>query len=366
MANLYANLSKIRFLRKNYSLKFLFVAFIGIHIPLITIVIIGIIDNFTSTSLGLLISALVATLVASALTLYFLNKLLWPLHEAKKALGLYLSQRQLPTLPTQYVDEAGLLLKELQLTIEQLDYLINEKKDVITLLSHDIRTPFNQILSITNEMIAGYDKELTHQYAQSIKDISVKNLLILNDILKLLKTEQLEESERTAIELNDLVHSASDHLSSSATEKSISVIITDADAPVFIFANKVLLTEAISNLINNAIKFSYPGTAIQVRVWTEKRMASISVKDQGTGIRKEDMQKIFHRFTSAGKTGTNGEHSSGVGLYLSRKIIQKLGGNLTASSEGKNKGATFTASLPISNSVVQPNLIYESHLKNEN
>ncbi len=365
MTNLYTNLSKIRFLKKNYSLKFLFVAFIGIHIPLIIIVIIGIIDNFTSTSMAVLVSTLVATLVASALTLFFLNQLLWPLHEAKKALSLYLSKKQLPTLPTHFTDEAGLLLKELQLTIEQLDYLISEKKDVITLLSHDIRTPFNQILSITNEMIAGYDKEMTLQYAQSIKEISVKNLLILNDILKLLKSEQLDESENIDIELNDLVHSACDHLSSSATVKSISVIITESETPVFVFGNKVLLTEAVSNLINNAIKFSYTGSAVQVRVGLEKGMARISITDQGTGIRKEDMQKIFQRFTSAGKTGTNGEHSSGVGLYLSRKIIQKLGGNLVAFSEGKNKGASFTASMPVSSPVALYNPIYESHLKSE-
>ncbi|MES2005935.1 MAG: HAMP domain-containing sensor histidine kinase [Bacteroidota bacterium] len=363
MANLYANLSKIRFLKKNYSAKFLFVAFIGIHIPLISIVIISITDNSYSNSLAILLTTLIATLVASALTLYFLNQLLWPLREAKKALGAYLLQKEMPALPVHYTDEAGLLLKELQTTIEQLDYLIGEKKDVITLLSHDIRTPFNQILSISNEIIAENNKEIIDQYTQTIKEVTVKNLLILNDILKLLKTEHIDGNNQANIELNSIAVSCIDHFAASAKAKSVRLQFTGTSSPVYVYGNQILLTEAVSNLLNNAIKFSFPGAAVELKTEIKDDRACLTVTDSGIGISQEDMHKIFHRFTSAGKTGTNGEHSSGVGLYLSRKVIQKMKGDLSVTSDGKNKGASFTAFLPLVAAEQSP-ATYGSHLKN--
>jgi hypothetical protein len=84
MSNLYMGLSKLRLLRKNYSLKFLFIAFIGIHIPLITIVILIVTNNFIFNQNYIIISVLAATLGASNSTLYFLNKLLWPLTGSEK------------------------------------------------------------------------------------------------------------------------------------------------------------------------------------------------------------------------------------------------------------------------------------------
>jgi signal transduction histidine kinase len=346
MPTLYASLSKLRFLRKNYSFKFLFVAFIGIHIPLITIIIISVTGIFTFSSTYILIAALVATLAATAATLYFLNRLLWPLREARRALGNYLSSKKIPDLPLHHEDEAGVLLKELQHTIEHLDYLIGEKKDVIAILSHDIRTPFNQVLGLSGMILLETERSAINQHAQTMKEICVKNLLVLNDILNLLKTDYSEEAENTQVELNDMISIVCHHLAPSSKSKSVSIEVRNSQ-PVMVLANKVLLAEAFSNLISNAIKFSYPGGLIRIGITKKEETALIEIRDNGIGITEEDKSSIFKRFTNAGKQGTAGEHSSGVGLYLSRKIISKTGGDVNVYSDGKDKGSTFTITIPI-------------------
>lgn len=363
MSNLYKGLSKLRLLQKNYSLKFLFIAFIGIHIPLITIVILIVTNNFIFNQSYLIISILAATLGASMLTLYFLNKLLWPLREAKNALGNYLADKKLPSLPIHFQDEAGQLLKELQHTIEHLDYLIGEKKDVITILSHDIRTPFNQMLGLSSMILLETDRNAINQHALTMKEISVKNLMILNDILKLLKTDHLDDSENTQIELNELIAIVIHHLSPTARSKAIQVGLENT-RPIQVFANKVLLTEAFTNVLSNAIKFSYPGGDIHITIEQRDDTVLVRIRDYGIGITEEDKSKIFKRFTSAGKIGTAGEHSSGVGLYLSRKIITKNKGHLNVFSDGKGHGSTFTITLPVAVAVTSRKreaAIYESH-----
>ena len=114
MAKVYNKLHAVKFLKKSYSLKFLFISFIGIHIPLI-----GIIIFLLSTDAGLekstlIIITLILTLVATASTLFILNSLIKPLIYSKNALQDYISEKKLPNLPTHYKDEVGVLMQLIQ------------------------------------------------------------------------------------------------------------------------------------------------------------------------------------------------------------------------------------------------------------
>jgi signal transduction histidine kinase len=137
----------MKFLKK-YSFKFLFVAFLGIHIPLIGLIlflIFGGSEAFTPTTI--LISVLIFTLFATGVTLLILNKLLEPILLAKNSLSAYIAENQLPDMPTNYNDEVGVLLKEIQFTIRTLDDLIKEKQDLIGLMSHDLKNPLSAIMN---------------------------------------------------------------------------------------------------------------------------------------------------------------------------------------------------------------------------
>lgn len=103
-----------------------------------------------------------------------------------------------------------------------------------------------------------------------------------------------------------------------------------------------LLTRVIFNLVCNAIKFSFADTAIQLKSYTDDKNVYIKVIDQGIGFESDDNEKIFAKFTDRSRLDTLDESSTGIGLYLCQQIIERSEGTLTASSEGKNKGATFT------------------------
>ena len=139
LKSIYPTLSRVKFLAGNYALKFLFIAFLGIHIPLLGVIVVLV--SGSPSALLIFIITLVCTLVACGLTLYVLQGLPEPLHSSYIALKNYMYKKELPHLPMQYQDEAGLLMRKTQLTLQQLDSLLKEKQELAILLSHDLRAP---------------------------------------------------------------------------------------------------------------------------------------------------------------------------------------------------------------------------------
>lgn len=122
---LYHNLSQISFLKRNYAFKFLFVAFIGIHIPLIGILFFVLYSDHTVSATSILIFSLIMTLLATLVTLLVLKQLIKPISIASKSLDDYRNNRKLSVLPTEYKDEAGLLMCNIQESIYESESFIN-------------------------------------------------------------------------------------------------------------------------------------------------------------------------------------------------------------------------------------------------
>ena len=102
-----------------------------------------------------------------------------------------------------------------------------------------------------------------------------------------------------------------------------------------------LLVQVLVNLISNAVKFSYFDSEIKLRVFKENSNVIITVTDEGIGFDKNQIDELFKKFTKMSRLGTANESSTGIGLYLCKKIFEKNKGKLTALSEGRNKGAEF-------------------------
>jgi signal transduction histidine kinase len=102
-----------------------------------------------------------------------------------------------------------------------------------------------------------------------------------------------------------------------------------------------LLTQVLVNLISNAVKFSYFDSEIKVRIYNEDSKLVITVADRGIGFDENQIEELFKKFTKMSRLGTANESSTGIGLYLCKKIIERNKGKLTAKSDGKNKGAEF-------------------------
>jgi signal transduction histidine kinase len=348
MKNVYGFFSKSGFLSSNYTLKFLFIAFIGVHIPLIVLIMALAFDWTTLDGWNIIIVALLATLVATAGTLYLLRGLLWPLHEAKKALSDYTGKKIVPSLPLDYSDEAGQLLQQVQLTIDSMDGLLKERKDLLALLSHDLRTPFAQLSHIGDLIQSENNLDSIQKYGALVQKTSTEQLRFIEDMVLILEggSEEHQSHVYANMKIDEVIGLAIESQHLSALSKQIQIVKHEI-ADVSVKCNRRLLSQAISNIIGNAIKFSHRGGEIIVKVHLFSGHIHILIADKGVGFESGKAELIFQKFTSEGKSGTEGEISAGIGLYLTRKIIQNHGGMIAAFSEGKNKGAVFTIQLPI-------------------
>lgn len=341
----YHSLSQISFLKK-YSYKFLFVAFLGIHIPLLGIIFYALFATSISTTTFILIT-LGLTLAATALTLRILNALLEPIIKGEMALKEYVSHNKVPNLPISYTDEVGEMLKNIQYTIECLDEVDQEKQDVIELISHDLRTPILQSLQVISFLKEdGDDLEQREENLKLLDEIANKQLKFLEGMLKILKTKHIEvglknfESLPVSEIINEIINDSKNRMD--AKQLSILNKITD---DVKIYGHALGIKQVFENLINNAIKFSEKNNDILISGITDKDMTQIIVKDHGMGFNERTKNTLFSKFVP-GHLGTDGEPTTGLGLYLTKKIIEKHGGTIQAFSEGEGEGAEFVVSMP--------------------
>lgn len=344
--SLYTALSKISFLKNSYALKFLFVAFIGTHIPLL-----GIIGFFAFQSLPVdgtttILVALGLTLVATGITLFVLNRLLEPLMRTQEALSNYVCRKELPTLPLKYSDEAGKLMKYTHQTVHKLHEHIEEKTDLASMLSHDLRTPLTQCLGIFEAIKAEEDKSQINMLCDTMMAEGKKHLGFLERVLRSLRAEynELDDSADETIEAKLLCAEAIKTSECQAIKKGVKISL-EMQTDSKVSANKEKAEMALKNLINNAIKFSHRGGTVIVRATEENEGIRISVIDQGIGFDEKRAKMLFTKFTT-GETGTEGEESTGFGLYSAKRNIESQGGRVFGKSPGLGKGAQFDLLLP--------------------
>ncbi|MDP5201581.1 sensor histidine kinase KdpD [Flavobacterium sp. DG2-3] len=341
---LYHKLSQISFLKKSYAFKFLFVAFIGIHIPLIGILFFVLFFEHKISSASILVFSLIMTLLATAVTLLVLNRLIKPIATASKALDDYRSSRKLSALPTGYTDEAGLLLCNIQESIDEAENFINEKQDLIYMLSHDLKNFAGNPQGLAKLIISENPSESIKNLAELICESTDLQFRYIENFIKLLK-EQDEiakvNHEVKKISFSTIIPFINEQVEQRLFDKNIKLDLAVECAEAKLKIDEGLLVQVLVNLISNAVKFSYFDSEIKVRIFSQNSKLIFTVKDSGIGFDKNQIEELFKKFTKMSRLGTASEGSTGIGLYLCKKIIERNNGRLTASSEGKNKGAEF-------------------------
>ncbi|MBE8723919.1 sensor histidine kinase [Flavobacterium hungaricum] len=341
---LYHALSQISFLKKSYAFKFLFVAFIGIHIPLIGILFFVLYFKHSISPTSILIFSLIMTLLATAITLLVLNRLIKPIATASKALDDYRNSRTVSVLPTEYTDEAGLLLCNIQESIYEAESFINEKQDLIYMLSHDLKNFAGNPQGLANLIISENPSESVQNLAELICESTNLQFRYIENFIKLLdEQDQVAKptQETKNISFSSIVPFINEQVEQRLMDKKIRLDLSVETPEAKLRIDEGLLVQVLVNLISNAVKFSYFESEIKVRIYSEKSNLVITVMDSGVGFDKTQIEELFKKFTKMSRLGTANETSTGIGLYLCKKIIERNKGRLTASSEGKNKGAEF-------------------------
>nr|WP_233173241.1 HAMP domain-containing sensor histidine kinase [Flavobacterium sp. ASV13] len=331
-------------MKKSYAFKFLFVAFIGIHIPLIGILFFVLYYNHSVSPTSILIFSLIMTLLATLITLVVLNQLIKPISLASKSLDDYRNNRKLSILPTEYTDEAGLLLCNIQESIYESESFINEKQDLIYMLSHDLKNFAGNPQGLANLIISENPSESIRQLAELICESTNLQFRYIENFIKLLQEQDRVVKgnlEMRMISFPNILPFINEQVEQRLIDKNIKLTLNLELIEAKLRIDEGLLVQVIVNLISNAVKFSYFDSEIKVRVYNENSKFIITVTDRGIGFDKNQIDELFKKFTKMSRLGTANESSTGIGLYLCKKIIEKNKGRLSATSEGKNKGAEF-------------------------
>ena len=278
-------------------------------------------------------------------------------NEVKRRTGeLNESNKQLNTL-TEELKRANdsLMASNRQLAVanEQLKLHDKIQKEFINVASHEIKTPTQAILGYTELLQRHPEKR------EQISDVLYRNAKRLqrltNDILDVARIEsQTLKINKDKFSLTDLISSIMEDFKNDIQRKGGNVtLLYEPEDNLIVEADKGRITQVISNLLSNAIKFTKEGS-ITIKVVKDTKYNNhqqegeevmVSVKDTGKGIDSEILPRLFTKFATKSETGT------GLGLYISKSIIEAHGGKIWAENyqyDGK-KGAVFTFSLPLSN-----------------
>jgi two-component system CheB/CheR fusion protein len=239
-------------------------------------------------------------------------------------------------------------LKELTIELKRAN---QAKSEFLANMSHELRTPLNSIIGFSEVL---YDEtfgplnEKQKKYVNNVLTSGKHLLLLINQILDMAKVEagkmKLTVSDLSMKSLlNDIVMLVADMVSKKKLEISLKI---DADLP-YIRADELKVKEIIYNLLSNAVKFTPEGGKLGLRAKRVDAEIEIVIWDTGVGIASENMEKIFEGFFRVDTPYSRVTEGTGLGLPLSRKLIELHGGKLSVESSGLNKGTLIRFTLPI-------------------
>ncbi len=245
------------------------------------------------------------------------------------------------------------LSEELQKRANELEELDRLKSAFLANMSHELRTPLNSILGFSDVILEGLDGALTANMDNDIRLIQKngKHLLhLINDVLDMAKIESGKMSvDLEKFRLHDILYDVVSLTSTIASEKNLLLIVDEAsDRAIEIYADNTRLRQVMINLVNNSIKFTEAGRITLCATPLEGARVLITVKDTGIGIPLDQLETIFQEFTQVDTSTTRKGGGTGLGLPISRRLVNMHGGRLWAESTGiSGEGSTFFVELPL-------------------
>lgn len=234
---------------------------------------------------------------------------------------------------------------------QEADYANKAKSQFLANMSHEIRTPINGILGMDSILIKECKDEHLLEYARDIQSASQTLLSIVNDILDISKIESGKmDILPVQYELFSVINDCYNMIFFKAQDKKLELeLMIDPCIPSELFGDEVRIRQIINNLLSNAVKYTKEGTVTLVMDFQEQESARIDliilVKDTGIGIKKEDFEKLFESFQRLEEKRNRTIEGTGLGLNLTKRLIEMMGGTLTVESV-YGEGSTFTARIP--------------------
>jgi signal transduction histidine kinase len=236
-------------------------------------------------------------------------------------------------------------LMQANIRLKELDRL---KTMFIASVSHELRTPLNSIIGLTGIILQGISGEITEDQRKEltmVKNSADHLSVLINDVIDVseIEADQIELAIEE-LDLADLIQEVRDSFKVAVDEKGLKMSLKTPER-LIIKSDSRRAKQVIINLVSNAVKFTDKGE-IAINAAKKDKGVEVSVADTGIGIKKENMKKLFKQFSRIHIAGRTRREGTGLGLYLSKKIADLLGGEIKVKSEF-GKGSKFAFILPL-------------------
>jgi signal transduction histidine kinase len=245
--------------------------------------------------------------------------------------------------------DAKIYNEQLENTLAELERVNQNYIRVMRVMAHDLRNPLSGMTGLATLLIDedNFSEESKHML-KLIETTGTHSMEMINELLKSGLADETEQIAKQKLDIKSLLFDSVELLQFKAKEKNQQLVFESDNTPIIANINHEKIWRVFNNIIVNAIKFSYQSGIINIAIHHNQSKVFISVADNGIGVPDTDKHHIFEMFTPAKKAGTNGEQPFGLGLSISKKIIEKHNGKIWFESSA-GIGTTFYIELPASN-----------------
>jgi len=262
--------------------------------------------------------------------------------------GVSLIKTVLKEIKTQKMVNA--LVNNLRIINDRLRQLDTQKSEFISLASHQMRGPVTSIQGYAGLILDNDYGEVPEKMKAPLEHIlhSGKDLSeMINDFLDVVKIEKGDlKFEIERIDVTKMIQDIKEHYIIHANKKGLHLKSKLPDSSIFIKADKGKIYQAITNILDNSLKYTKEGS-ISIVLNSNKEKVFIDITDTGIGINKNEQDFLFKKFNRLSNAKEIDVSGIGLGLFITKEIIESHGGNISVESEGKGKGSTFKIDMPL-------------------
>ncbi len=219
------------------------------------------------------------------------------------------------------------------------------RRDFVANLSHELKTPVGAIGLLAETLLGESDRAVADRLIERIVGESFRVSRTIDDLLELSRIEAQGEMVRQPVAVHLVLAEAADRMRPAAELRDIALRVVEVPTRVNALGDRRQLVSAVANLLDNAVKYSHPGSEVEVRAAADGTTVTVEVTDHGLGIPARDLERIFERFYRVDRARSRDTGGTGLGLAIVRHVVANHEGEVTVRSV-EGQGSTFTLHLP--------------------
>ena len=266
----------------------------------------------------------------------------------ERTLELYGPPRRTLVVSTESIDNGQRALGVIAVIddVSERRRLEEVRRDFVANVSHEMKTPMGALGLLAETLLDETEPEISRRLAERIHNEAFRISRVIDDLLDLSRIETEASPPREPVLVNLIMAEASERVRAAAEQRDVEVKLSEPSPPMALLGDRRQLTSAVYNLLENAVKFSYPGGVVHCQGIVTDTEVVISVEDKGVGIPARDLERIFERFYRVDPGRSRATGGTGLGLAIVRHVAQNHHGTVLVDSR-EGEGTTFSLHLPL-------------------